>query len=66
MLHPLQLDVFYALWGGSHHRVDYRRRRRLVLAEMKREAKAKEFFQPLDVVCLDENWGDIETQHQQH
>ena len=49
MLHPLQLDVFYALWGGAHHGVNYRRRRRLVLAEMDRDAKAKIFFQPLSM-----------------
>ena len=55
LLHPLQLDVFYALWGGAHHRVSHRPRPRLVLAEKERVAKGNEKFQPIDVLCLNKS-----------
>ena len=48
---------------GTHHDMDYRPRPRLVLAKKKREAKRKEKFPPTDVVCLNENRGNIETEH---
>ena len=49
-----------APWGGNQPRP------RLGLAGKGRQAEGKEYFPPVDVVCFNDNWGDIKTEYQLH
>ena len=64
MLNHLQLGAFYALWGDTPWGETPTAPQ--AGARESRVAEGKEIFQPVDVIRLNENQGNMETEHQLH
>ena len=48
---------------GAHHEVEHRPQPKVVLAGKERNVEGKKHFPPVDVVHLNENRGNMETEH---